>query len=70
VPTRKVVLGPVVDDGSVSRLVESDEDPEVLVVESWGPFGWYPGGTDVASVLKGLSASPETLRKLGVPSLE
>ncbi len=64
----KVWASPAVVDGAISRLVE---EGDWVFVETWGPNGWErDGGTTVASVLKGATASPATLRAFGIPPEE
>jgi hypothetical protein len=62
----KVLAGPSLVDGAVSRVVEVGKS---AVVFTWmGPDkGWVRGGTDLASVPMGIPASDALLKWLGIP---
>ena len=63
----EVVISPAVVDGTVARLVELPDGSGR--VETWEPDAgaWVVGGANAGEVGTAPPASPETLRRLGVP---
>jgi hypothetical protein len=54
-------------DGALVRLFT---DSDVIWVEQWTGQSWVAGGAMIDEVMKGQTASPETLRKFGYPVTE
>ena len=59
-PTPREKLAPAVVDGALVRLMTDDR---TVWVEQWNGRAWVSGGARVDEVMKGPTASAETLRK-------
>jgi hypothetical protein len=58
-PTPREKLPPAAVDGALVRLMTDDR---TVWVEQWNGTMWVPGGAMVDEVMKGPTASAETLR--------
>ncbi len=66
-PKVKVLVEPRIVDGALARMVKFPDGSGR--VETFGPDGWKPGGTDISSLLKAPPASDERLAEFGATFL-